>query len=67
MIYMVQGTKSKSVAPSSHHDSTKSGLFPFHFRSILLFSAKISSRRPFSFDLLKVQPGGSTIIERDVV
>jgi hypothetical protein len=32
----------------------------------LLFSAKISSRRPFSFDL-KVQPGGSTIIERDVV
>jgi hypothetical protein len=46
--YMVQGT-SKSVVPSTIN---KSGLFPFHFRSILLFSAKISSTRPFSFNLM---------------
>jgi hypothetical protein len=46
--YMVQGT-SKSVAPVTIN---KIGLFPFHVRSILLFSAKTSSRRPFSFNLM---------------
>jgi hypothetical protein len=40
------------VRAAPHHDLTKSEWTFFHFRSILLFSAKISSRRPFSFNLM---------------